>query len=65
MATVGIEQKLAALINEIYEEHPRNKLTQNKNVTRSKESHITQVSVEIEGKQKSCPRKSVGRRVTF
>ena len=42
--------KLAALNKENCEEHPRSKLAQNSNVSRSQEDYITQVSQEIEGR---------------
>ena len=43
------KSKLAALMKENCEEHPRNNLAQNSNVPRSQEDYITQVSEEIEG----------------
>ena len=44
------KKKLAALIKENCEEHPRSNLVQNSNVPRSQEDYITQVSEEIEGR---------------
>ena len=50
MATFRNKRKLAALNEEICEEHPRSNLAQNSNVPRSQENYITQVSEEIEGR---------------
>ena len=50
MATLRNKQKLAAFNTENCKEHPRGKLAQNSNVTRSQEDYITQISEEIEGK---------------
>ena len=44
------KRKLAALIKENFEEHPRSNLAQNSNALRSPEDYITQVSEEIEGR---------------
>ena len=44
------KRKLAALNNEICEEHPRSNLSQNSYVPRSQEDYITQVSGEIDGR---------------
>ena len=44
------KSNLAALNKENCEEHPRSNLAQNRNVPRSQEDYITQVSEEIEGK---------------
>ena len=44
------KRKLAALIKENCEEHPRSNLASNSNVPRSQEDYITQVSEEIEGR---------------
>ena len=49
MATQN-KKKLAALIKENCEEHPRNNLAQNSIVPSSQEDYITQVSEEIEGR---------------
>ena len=43
-------RKLAALIRENCEEHPRSNLAQNSDVPRSQEDYLTQVSEEIEGR---------------
>ena len=48
MSTLRNKQKLAALNKENCEEHLSSKLAQNKNVPRSQEDYITQVSEEIE-----------------
>ena len=47
MATLRNKRKLAALVKEKFEEHPRSILAQNSNVPRSQEDYITQVSEEI------------------
>ena len=44
------KRKLAALIEENCEEHPRSNLVENSNVPRSQEDYRTQVSEEIEGR---------------
>ena len=44
------KRKLAALNKTKCEEHPRSKLAQNSNVSRSQEDYITQDSEEIEGR---------------
>ena len=46
------KRKLAALIKENCEEHPKSNLAQNSNVSRSQEDYITQFSEEIEGRVK-------------
>ena len=48
MATLRNKKKLAALNEEICEEHPRNNMAQNSNVPRSQEDYIPQVSEKIE-----------------
>ena len=48
--TTRNKKKLAALIKENCEEHPRSNLAQNSNAPRSQEDYITQVSEEIEGR---------------
>ena len=50
MATLRNKGKLAALIKETFEEHPRSNMAQNANVPRSQEGYITQVSEEIKGR---------------
>ena len=50
MATLRNMRKLAAINKEKCEEHLRNNLAQNLNVSRSQEDYITQVSEEIEGR---------------
>ena len=50
MATPKNKIKLAALIKENCEEHPRRNLAQNSNVPRSQGDYITQVSEVIEGR---------------
>ena len=42
--------KVADLMKENCEEHPRSNLAQNSDVPRSQEDYITQVSEEIEGR---------------
>ena len=48
--TTRSKRKLAALIKENCEEHPRSNLAQNSSAPRSQEEYITQVSEEIEGR---------------
>ena len=48
--TIRNKRKLAALIKENCEEHPRRNLAQNPNAPISQEDYITQVSEEIEGR---------------
>ena len=48
--TTRNKKKLAALIKENCEEHPRSNLAQNSNAPRSQEDYITQVSEKIEGR---------------
>ena len=50
MATLRNKRKLAAVIRETQEEHPRNGLSRNTFVPRINEEYITQVSEEIEGR---------------
>ena len=50
MPALRKKRKLAALIKENCEEHPRKNLAQNSNVPRSQENYITQVSDEVQGK---------------
>ena len=50
MATLRNKRKLAAVIRETQEEHPRNSLSRNTSVPRIIEENITQVSEEIEGR---------------
>ena len=51
MATLRSKRKLAALNKKNFEEHLRNNLTQNLNVSRSQgDYYITQVTEEIEGR---------------
>ena len=50
MATLRNNEKMAALNNESYDEHPRSNLAQNSNVSGPQEDYITQVSEEIEGR---------------
>ena len=49
MGTLRNKSKLAALIKENFEEHPRSNLAQNSIVPRSQEDYITQFFEEIEG----------------
>ena len=48
--TTRNKRKLATLIKENCEEHPRGNLAQNSSAPRSQEDYITQVSKEIEGR---------------
>ena len=48
--TTQSQKKLAALIKENCEEHPKSNLAQSSNAPRSQEDYITQVSEEIEGR---------------
>ena len=50
MSTLRNKKKLATLIIENCEKHPRSNLAQNSNVPRWQEDYITQVSEEIEGR---------------
>ena len=50
MAILRNTRKLAALIKENCEEHPRSNLAQNSNAARSQEDYIIQFSEEIEGR---------------
>ena len=50
MATLRNKRKLAAVIRETQEEHPRNGQSRNTPVPRINEEYITQVSEEIEGR---------------
>ena len=50
MATLRNKQKLAAVIGETQEEHPRNGQSQNTFVPRINEEYISQVSEKIEGR---------------
>ena len=50
MATLRNNRKLVALNKQNCEEHPRNNMAQNSNVSRSQVVYITQVSEEIEGR---------------
>ena len=50
MATLRSKRKLAAVIRETQEEHPRNGQSRNTSVPRINEEYITQVSEEIESR---------------
>ena len=50
MATLRNKRKLAAVIRETQEEHPRDGQSRNTPVPRINEEYITQVSEEIEGR---------------
>ena len=50
MATLRNKRKLAAVITETQEKHPRNGQSRNTSVPRINEEYITQVSEEIEGR---------------
>ena len=50
MATLRNKRKLAAVIRETQEEHPRNGQSRNTSVPRINKEYITQVSEEIEGR---------------
>ena len=61
MATIRNKRKLAAVLREIQEEHPRNRQSRNTIVPGITEEYITQVSEDIESRVfQICPSNSAG-----